>query len=79
MLRTAVDLLNDLGVTVIAEGIEDIASVATLTGLTISHGQGFGLGRPQPLDQLLEQLRTSPVVEVGATIARPLRVVDLRR
>ena len=40
---------NRIGATVVAEGIETEAELRTLAGLGVALGQGFFLGRPQPL------------------------------
>lgn len=79
VLRTAVELLDHLGVVVVAEGIEDLATAVALTGFGVAHGQGFGLGKPQPLDQLLSVLAESPVVDLGTGVVRPLRTAEQRR
>jgi EAL domain-containing protein (putative c-di-GMP-specific phosphodiesterase class I) len=38
------------GATLVAEGVETPAQLATLTSLGVSHGQGYHLGRPAPAD-----------------------------
>ena len=72
ILRTAVDLLRDLGVVVIAEGIEQPAVAGMLTRLGVHYGQGFGLGRPEPLAQLVARIGVSPVIDLRDSVVKPL-------
>ena len=57
IVRSTIDLGHNLGLRVVAEGVEDAASLALLAGLRCDLAQGFHLGRPVPPDVLLEQLR----------------------
>jgi EAL domain-containing protein (putative c-di-GMP-specific phosphodiesterase class I) len=43
----------EVGVEVVAEGVEDAAQVETLRALGIRRAQGYRLGRPLPLEALL--------------------------
>ncbi len=72
ILRTAVDLLRDLGVVVIAEGIEQPGVAGMLTRLGVHYGQGFGLGRPEPLAQLVARINVSPVIDLRDSVVKPL-------
>lgn len=47
-----VDLADELGLEVVAEGIETREQVDALRSLGCGHGQGFGLGRPTPGDNV---------------------------
>ena len=49
IVRAIADLGHGLGVTLVAKGVADRASVELLTGLGVHYGQGFFLGRPAPL------------------------------
>ncbi|MEQ6916363.1 EAL domain-containing response regulator [Halomonas aquatica] len=42
-----------LGVRVVAEGVEDLACLATLERFGCTHVQGFGLARPMPAEDIL--------------------------
>jgi diguanylate cyclase (GGDEF)-like protein/PAS domain S-box-containing protein len=57
--RTLVGNINDighlLGKQTIAEYAEDDATIAQLRELEVDFAQGFGVSRPQPLDELLRQ------------------------
>jgi diguanylate cyclase (GGDEF)-like protein len=57
-VRMIIELARTLGVTVIAEGIETQEQVNALVALECDLGQGFHLGRPQPVSQELA-LRTA--------------------
>ena len=48
-VRMIIELARTLGVTVIAEGIETPEQVAALVALECDLGQGFYLGRPEPV------------------------------
>jgi diguanylate cyclase (GGDEF)-like protein len=48
-VRMMIELARTLGVTVIAEGIETQEQVDALVGLECDLGQGFHLGRPEPV------------------------------
>ena len=49
LVVSMVSFATELGATLVAEGIETAAELATLQQLGVSHGQGFHLGRPAPL------------------------------
>ena len=53
-----VAVAGELGATVVAEGIETVAQLRCLTDLGVEHGQGFFLGRPGPLEQVLRTTAT---------------------
>jgi diguanylate cyclase (GGDEF)-like protein len=57
IVRSVVRLGHDLGLRVVAEGIEDEQTRDALAGLGCDVGQGYGLGMPVPPEQLLAQLR----------------------
>jgi EAL domain-containing protein (putative c-di-GMP-specific phosphodiesterase class I) len=49
-------LAHNLRKTVVAEGVEDAAALATLSELGCEHAQGYFLGRPQSANEITEQL-----------------------
>jgi diguanylate cyclase (GGDEF)-like protein len=63
IVDSTVALGNRLGLEVVAEGVEDVATLEALAGLGCRLAQGFLFGRPVPADQL--RLDT-PAVPVGA-------------
>lgn len=51
ILRSTVDLGHALGMHVVAEGVEDVATLDLLTELGCDSAQGWALGRPAPPEQ----------------------------
>jgi EAL domain-containing protein (putative c-di-GMP-specific phosphodiesterase class I) len=56
ILRATIDLAHQLGLTVVAEGVEDDAAIARLTALGCEHAQGYGIGKPIPHEQFMPWL-----------------------
>ncbi|MGZ4641394.1 MAG: putative bifunctional diguanylate cyclase/phosphodiesterase [Blastococcus sp.] len=52
LVRTAIDLGHNLGLTVVAEGVESAAHVTALRALGCDIAQGYHFARPMPADQL---------------------------
>jgi diguanylate cyclase (GGDEF)-like protein len=57
IVRSTIDLGRNLGLTVVAEGIETEEAWRTLALLGCDQGQGFYLSRPVPADELEQWLR----------------------
>jgi EAL domain-containing protein (putative c-di-GMP-specific phosphodiesterase class I) len=57
IVRTTIDLAHQLGVTVVAEGVESAAISSELRALGCDIGQGFYLGRPLPAAAFTEWMR----------------------
>jgi EAL domain-containing protein (putative c-di-GMP-specific phosphodiesterase class I) len=60
IVRCITQLGAELGLTVVAEGIERPEQAAALQQVECRYGQGYLLGRPAPADDLLAQLRAGP-------------------
>jgi EAL domain-containing protein (putative c-di-GMP-specific phosphodiesterase class I) len=56
ILRATIDLAHQLGLSVVAEGVENDAAIARLTALGCEHAQGYGIGKPIPQEQFLAWL-----------------------
>jgi EAL domain-containing protein (putative c-di-GMP-specific phosphodiesterase class I) len=56
ILRATIDLAHQLGLTVVAEGVEDDAAMVRLAALGCEHVQGYGIGKPIPHEQFLQWL-----------------------
>jgi diguanylate cyclase (GGDEF)-like protein len=56
IITAVIELAQTLGLTTIAEGIEEVAQADQLRKLRCAVGQGFGLGRPEPAVRLASQL-----------------------
>jgi diguanylate cyclase len=58
MVRSTIDLAHQLGLTVVAEGVEDWETVRLLTDLGCDYAQGFVIGRAMPLGDLHSLVQT---------------------
>jgi diguanylate cyclase (GGDEF)-like protein len=53
LVRSAIDLGHNLGLTVVAEGVEDLEALEVLRDMGCDLAQGFALSRPVPAEDLL--------------------------
>lgn len=60
IVRSIVELGHDLGLTTVAEGIEDQPTWDRLSALGCDVAQGYHLCRPMPAEQLVHWLDTLP-------------------
>jgi EAL domain-containing protein (putative c-di-GMP-specific phosphodiesterase class I) len=58
IVESVVSLAHRLGRQVVAEGVEDEATLAYLDRLTADYAQGFFIGRPVPPDEIKQRLRS---------------------
>ncbi|HVM53160.1 MAG TPA: bifunctional diguanylate cyclase/phosphodiesterase [Acidimicrobiales bacterium] len=65
VIRALVGLAHDLGLRVVAEGIEDGDQLAELTRLGCDAGQGFHLHRPAPASMITEILAGGASLRAG--------------
>ena len=63
LTRSVIGLARDLGIPVVAEGVETRDQLARLEALGCSLFQGFGLGRPMAADAVEELLRGGGTVD----------------
>jgi len=70
IVRSTICLARDLGLRVIAEGVEDEATTSALRGLGCAIGQGFHLGRPTTPEQILRRLDEERPLMVPTQAAR---------
>jgi diguanylate cyclase (GGDEF)-like protein len=73
LVRTAIDLGHNLGLTVVAEGVEGAEHVAALQDLGCDIAQGFHFARPMPSDEigaLLDRVAILPASATGVATAR---------
>jgi len=59
IVRSTVDLGHNLGLKVIAEGVEDQTVWQKLKELGCDSAQGYHMGRPMPPEKLIEWLQQS--------------------
>ena len=78
IVRSTIELARNLGMSVVAEGVEDDATLMTLRDMGCEAAQGFGLGRPVPADKLpmlIETIETRVPRVLRQTVAVGQRVV----
>ncbi|WP_436795144.1 putative bifunctional diguanylate cyclase/phosphodiesterase [Actinospongicola halichondriae] len=64
IVRTVIDLAHNLGMAVLAEGVEDEATLGKLRDFGCDRIQGYVVGRPVPASEMHQMLRT-PVERTG--------------
>lgn len=57
IIASIVDLARGMGKTTIAEFVADADILDTVTALGVDHAQGYHIGRPVPVDELITQLQ----------------------
>jgi diguanylate cyclase (GGDEF)-like protein len=57
IVRSTINLAHDLGLTIIAEGVEDAETLERLADLGCDRVQGFHLGRPMPAEAFAQIVR----------------------
>jgi len=60
IVRSTIDLAQNMGLEVVAEGIEDKETLDTLEILRCDIGQGYHMSRPLPIEDLEQWLISSP-------------------
>jgi diguanylate cyclase (GGDEF)-like protein len=59
IVRSTIDLAHNLGLTVVAEGVESEEALERLRSLGCDTAQGYHMSRPVPIDELNEWLKKS--------------------
>ncbi|MEW6501801.1 MAG: EAL domain-containing protein [Thermodesulfobacteriota bacterium] len=67
IVRAIIDLANNLGLEVIAEGVESAESMARLQALNCDLAQGYHICKPMPAKEFEEWLRGSPYAAVPSS------------
>src|SRR6185503_21366737 len=71
IVRATIELAHNLGLRVVAEGVEDIETWTRLADLGCDFAQGFYMSRPIPLRDLIAWLdRREPAMEEGGILGR---------
>ncbi|MHB1233670.1 MAG: EAL domain-containing protein [Burkholderiales bacterium] len=60
IVRSTIDLAHNLGLLVVAEGVENRDALDLLAKLGCDHAQGFHIGHPLPVDELIAWIKKSP-------------------
>jgi EAL domain-containing protein (putative c-di-GMP-specific phosphodiesterase class I) len=58
IVKSALELSRQLGLTTVAEGIEDLATAAALKEMGCTYGQGYYFAKPKPLQAVQEWAKT---------------------
>ncbi|BEL06173.1 hypothetical protein Q0Z83_043640 [Actinoplanes sichuanensis] len=69
LVASTVELGHTLGLTVVAEGIEDAATLTALHEIGCDLAQGYHLARPMPADALTRHLRTATMSRTDTPFA----------
>jgi diguanylate cyclase (GGDEF)-like protein len=72
ILRATIDLAHQLGLKVVAEGVEDDFAIARLKALGCEHAQGYGIAKPMPQEQFLAWLAQRRSSGRPSVVALPL-------
>jgi EAL domain-containing protein (putative c-di-GMP-specific phosphodiesterase class I) len=77
IVRSTIDLAHNLGLTVVAEGIENESVLTMLIGYGCDSAQGFLFSRPCTAEELTAWLNESPYGLTGEALrpTRPLAVI----
>lgn len=72
LVKSTIDLAHALGMTVVAEGIEDFGTLRALAGLGADQAQGFCISHPHRLDHWVDNVDVFPqkAEEVSREIAK---------
>jgi diguanylate cyclase (GGDEF)-like protein len=74
ILRATIDLAHQLGLTIVAEGVEDEAAIARLAAMGCEHAQGYGIGKPMPHEQFLSWLAQRRSGGRSSVVALPVAI-----
>ena len=75
--RSIIDLGHNLGLRVVAEGVETKAVLLRLRAAGCDVAQGFLLARPMPIDQLAAWLAAGTVETAVAAWSEPPRIAQV--
>jgi diguanylate cyclase (GGDEF)-like protein len=75
ILRTVIGLAHELKLNVVAEGVENDATIARLASLGCEHAQGYGIGKPIPQEQLLAWIAQRRASGRAAVVPLPVPIV----
>jgi len=67
--RSIIDLAHNLGHQVVAEGVEDTATLELLRGLGCDIAQGFLFARPGPAERIRRQIESGPALDPAGLLA----------
>ena len=65
MVKALAQLARSMGITTVAEFVETDDLRIRMTNLGVDFGQGFAIGKPQPLEEVLQELSLYELVASG--------------
>jgi EAL domain-containing protein (putative c-di-GMP-specific phosphodiesterase class I) len=65
IVRSTIQLAHALGMKVVAEGVEDEATLVSLRALGCNYAQGYYIGRPMAADRIAVWQKEAPVLRVA--------------
>jgi EAL domain-containing protein (putative c-di-GMP-specific phosphodiesterase class I) len=68
IVRSTIDLAHNMGLTVVAEGVDDEAVLERLRALGCDMVQGFHLSRPLSAADVIERFKTPSEMRAAAVI-----------
>jgi diguanylate cyclase len=71
IVRSTIDLAHNLGLKVVAEGVENEATKEKLALLGCDTAQGFHMSRPLPADEITKRLNNPPPDDLKKWLKRP--------
>lgn len=71
--RSIIDLAHNLGHRVVAEGVEDTATLELLRGLGCDVAQGFLFARPGPAERIRREISGGPALTPEGQLAWTIR------
>jgi len=75
IVRSTIDLAHNMGLNVVAEGVEDEATLERLRALGCDMVQGFFLSKPVLPDDVVTWFRSSPLARLAPELTELRRVV----
>ena len=75
IVRSTIDLAHNMGLLVVAEGVEDETTLERLRALGCDMVQGFFLGKPMTAGDVNTWMRTSPWARIAPEATELRRVV----
>jgi EAL domain-containing protein (putative c-di-GMP-specific phosphodiesterase class I) len=74
IVRSTIDLAHSLGLEVVAEGVEEEATLSALAESSCDLAQGYCISRPLPADDLTSWLASRPHATQAVVAPSPARV-----
>jgi EAL domain-containing protein (putative c-di-GMP-specific phosphodiesterase class I) len=72
IVRSTIELAHNLGLTVVAEGLETLKAWAMLARLGCDEGQGYFIGKPMPQEQFIAWAKSWQPPDASAVTAESL-------